>query len=76
MRMSSCGAMLWAMNEAQVIARLRAKIGTKRQGKFAEEIGVSQSFLSEVLKGSRSPTGKILDALGLDRVVTYKRRKA
>ena len=64
------------MTEQQVIARLRSRIGGKTQREYAKDIGVSDSFLSDVLKRSRPPSGKILRALGLERVVTYARSKA
>ena len=63
------------MTEAQVIARLRHKqLSFMSQKHFARSLGVSDSFLSEVLRGRRPPTGPILDALGLVRVVTYRRK--
>ena len=61
------------MTETQVIAKLRSRI-TGSQADAAREFGVSNSFLSEVLRGKRPPTGKLLDLLGLVRVVSYKRR--
>ena len=63
------------MNEDQVIARLRAKMGTKQQREFAQELGISESFLSEVLKRIKPPTGPLLQFLGLHKVVTYRRKQ-
>lgn len=54
----------------QVIAKLRAKQGRKRAGKFAEEIGVSAPYLSDVYAGNRAPGGKILDFMGLAKEKT------
>ena len=42
------------------------------QGKFGEKHGVSAPYLSDVLNRRRDPGEKVLEALGLERVVTYK----
>jgi len=39
---------------------------------LAKAIGVSVSYLNDVLHGRREPQGKILEYLGLERVVTYR----
>lgn len=60
------------ITQDQVLARLRAIVKTRRtQASLAEEIGISRSFLNEVIKGSRPPTGKILDYLGLRAETVY-----
>jgi hypothetical protein len=38
----------------------------------ALEAGVSYAFLNDVLHGRREPSGLLLDALGLERVVRYR----
>lgn len=40
---------------------------------FAKEIGVSYELVRMVVNGKRSPTGKLLATLGLERVVSYRR---
>jgi transcriptional regulator with XRE-family HTH domain len=56
----------------QVVARLRAIVKTRgTQSRLADEIGVSRSFLNEVVKGTRPPTGKILDFLGIQSQTIY-----
>lgn len=67
------------MNLKDVIQMLRNRIkkaGT--QTAAADELGVSKSFLSDVLNGEREPGEKLLGALGLERreVVTYVRKRA
>lgn len=42
---------------------------------WAKQNGVSASYVSDVLAGRREPGKLILDALGLERVVTYRRKK-
>jgi len=63
------------MNAAAVRRLLRAeadKAGGQRA--YAEQVGVSPELVRLVLVGRREPAGRILDALGLERVVTYRRR--
>jgi transcriptional regulator with XRE-family HTH domain len=55
----------------EVIARLRGIVKTRTQASLADEIGVSRSFLCEVMRGTRPPTGKILDHLGLRAQTVY-----
>ena len=42
------------------------------QSQWAKEHDVSPAYVSDVLAGRRDPGKKILDALGLERVVTYR----
>ena len=44
------------------------------QKAFAHAHNLSEQYLSEVLRGSRQPGQKILDAMGYERVVWYQRR--
>lgn len=62
----------------QVRDLLRARIEAQAdatQKALATKIGVSTSFLCDILNGNREPQGKVLDFLGLDRVVTYRSRQ-
>lgn len=64
------------VDEIRAAARHAAVDAGSRQ-KFAESIGMSQSHLSEVLSGARTNIpDKLLDALGIERVVvtTYRRK--
>ena len=47
-------------------------LGGARQ--FAEKAGVSHQMVYWVMNGARKPRGKILDALGLEAVVVYRRK--
>lgn len=59
------------LTQDEVLAHLHSIIQTRRQASLAAEIGVSRSFLNEVIKGTRPPTGKILDHLGLRAQTFY-----
>lgn len=60
----------------QVREMLRSKLKTKTQLSLAEELGISPQHLSDVLKNRREPFGALLDYLGLERVVSYKKKRA
>jgi hypothetical protein len=64
------------LTAAQIRSLLKERISAlegHRQQTLAAEIGVSRSFLSDVLNERREPTGKVLEYLGFERVVTYRR---
>lgn len=42
------------------------------QAQWAKKHGVSQTYVSDVINGRREPGKAILEALGLERVVTYR----
>ena len=43
------------------------------QKAFAKRMGISEQYLSDVLKGRREPGAKVLKYFGLERVVGYRR---
>lgn len=45
------------------------------QKELAQEIGVSPPFLNSILMGAREPQGKVLEFLGLERIVAYRYAK-
>ena len=55
-----------------VLRLLHLFIGDGTQKAAAERMGVSQQYLSDVLNENREPGALILDALGLERVVSYR----
>ena len=59
------------LTEAVVRRILRQAIEKQTQASLADQIGVSRSFLNEVIRGSRPPTGKILDHFGLRAQTVY-----
>ena len=57
----------------EFIEYLRQRIaehGTQEQ--YASALGVSGAYLSDVLRGNREPGQKLLDAVGFERVATYR----
>lgn len=52
---------------------LRALCAKSNQKQVAAELGVSQSYLSDVLLGRKEPGESILQPLGLRRVIRYER---
>lgn len=51
------------------------KVTNSAGGKSAwgRQHGISPAYISDVIGGRRDPGEKILQALGLERVVTYRR---
>jgi|WetSurMetagenome_2_1015567.scaffolds.fasta_scaffold102778_5 transcriptional regulator with XRE-family HTH domain len=47
-----------------------------QQKLYAERVGISQEYLSKILSGKENPAHKILENLGLVKVVMYARKKA
>jgi hypothetical protein len=54
---------------------LRESLGACSQVEVAKKIGVSPQFLSDVLNEKRGPGDRILEFLGIEKVVTYRKRK-
>lgn len=58
----------------EVVTLLRKKCAASGSAKrWAEENKVSESYVSDVLRGRREPAASILDALGLERITTYRK---
>lgn len=51
---------------------LEKRIKTGGSNATARALGVSTTYLSDVMCGRRKPGPKILKALGLERVVVYR----
>ena len=62
------------LTEAVVRRILQMAVEKQTQASLADHIGVSRSFLNEVIRGSRPPTGKILDFFNLERHVIYTKK--
>ena len=56
------------------IAMLTKRLKTRDQRTLAHELGISESYLCDVLKGRKEPGESILEPLGLERVIRYRRR--
>lgn len=61
------------LTEQELIERLRDAVNRAGSQKdFAQQHGISEQYLSDVLRSRREPGQKILDALGVERVVRYQ----
>ena len=64
------------LTEQDVIARLQAAIAAAgSQTAFAQQHGMSDQYVSDAVRGRREIGRKILDALGLERVVSYREKQ-
>lgn len=64
------------LNEQDMMERLRAAIqAAGSQKAFADAHKVSQQYVSDVLNGRRGVGKKILDALALEQVVSYREKR-
>ena len=62
-----------AYTQEDVIAMMRKAIGKGTAKDYAEQLGVSQQYLSDVLRGRRQPGPTILERLGLTQGYFAKR---
>jgi hypothetical protein len=53
------------------IEELESRVSKSSQAYVANELGISPQYLNDVLRRRREVGKKILDALGLERVVGY-----
>lgn len=60
------------MNREQVIALMKSRQGERTAKEFAEELGISTPYLSDVYSGRRDPGESILSRLNLRMVKMYE----
>lgn len=63
------------MDKQELIAYIKSIIDSKYSGLqvgFAQDHGLSAAYVNDVLRGRREPGKKILDAVGVERITTYK----
>jgi hypothetical protein len=63
------------MNKQELIAYIQSVIDTKYAGLqlgFAQDKNLSAAYVNDVLRGRREPGQKILDAVGVEKVVSYR----
>lgn len=59
-----------------VLDILRAGIKTHgTQANYADFLGITQGYINDMLKRKRDPGPKVLDALGLEKVVVYREKE-
>ena len=60
---------------ANPLIELRRLIESASQVDVAKQLGISPQYLSDVLNNRRQPGKAVLDGLGLERVLTYRRKR-
>jgi len=60
------------MTQDEFVALLRKKQGKRTAREFAEELGISAAYLSDIYHGKRYAGPAVLDRLGLQRAVVYQ----
>jgi hypothetical protein len=63
------------MNKQELIAYIQFMIGGEYAGSqlaFARDKNLSVAYVNDVLRGRRDPGQKILDAVGVEKVVSYQ----
>lgn len=60
------------MTEQEVIQLLRQRMGNQSHGAFPRSLGVSGGNMSNMLRGLQRPSKRLLRALGLVAVVSYR----
>lgn len=64
------------MKDVNVIERLRAAVAIHgTQQAVAQHFGMSAVYLSDIITGKKQPGKKVLDAIGVERVVTYREKE-
>lgn len=61
-----------SLTQEQVVQMMRKRQGTRTAKEFAEELGISPQYLSDIYGGKREPGPSVLDALKLERGLIYK----
>lgn len=61
------------LRREQLVALMKQKQGDLTGTAFAEKLGISGSFLTEIYKGRRDPGEKVLSQLGLSKRVLYEK---
>lgn len=57
------------------VTELQSRVDRSSQADVAKQLGVSPQYLNDVLRSRRAIGKKILSAMGLERVVAYRKRK-
>ena len=61
------------MTHDELLEYLKGEVtAANTQKEFAEEVGISEQFLTDVLHGRREITGKLLKYFGREKIVTYE----
>ncbi len=60
------------MNRKQLLDLMRKRQGNRTAKEFAEELGISQAYLSDIYAAKRDPGPSVLEKLQLERDFIYK----
>ena len=60
------------LNQDQVIQLLRKRQGDRTAKELAEELGISEQYLSDVFQKRRDIGPALCEGLGLEREVTFR----
>jgi plasmid maintenance system antidote protein VapI len=63
------------MQDVRPLAELQRRLDGKTQTALAEELGISVGHLNDILMGRRAIGPQVLKALGLERVVSYRKTR-
>lgn len=63
------------MNRDKLIKRLEKLQGERSRQELAASLEISPAYLSDIFNGNREPGPKLLEKLGLVRIVTYAEAK-
>lgn len=61
------------MNEADVLSLLKKRAKAEKQVYLAADLEISPAYLSDILAGKRGFGDKVITALGLEQIVTYRK---
>ena len=62
------------LTQEQAAEVIRRAIGKTGQHKFAKDNGISQTIISTSLTGARLPSPALLNVVGLEKVIAYRRK--
>lgn len=59
------------MTKAEVLDAIKAACGPSRSA-WARSLGLSPTYINDVVNGRRPPSKAVLDAIGVEKTVDYK----
>ena len=62
------------LTQEQAAEVIRRAVGKTGQHGFAREHGISQAIVSTSLTGARLPSPALLNVVGLEKVIAYRRK--
>ena len=60
----------------EILDLLKRKQGDRNCAQFAREVGITKSYMGDILKGKRTPGPKVLRYLGLQCAIIPKSKTA